>query len=130
MSELKLRRSFWKSSLLNPKIKTGGNCLNLPRCNHWGKLAACANRIRKRKTCLPRWQKNFTVATLRTSVSRLEEFASCPFRFFVRSGLRADERKVFELDARERGSFQHEVLKIFHEAIDGGRQTLARLDAR
>ena len=51
---------------------------------------------------------------LRTSVSRLEEFASCPFRFFVRSGLKAEERKVFELDARERGSFQHEVLKEFH----------------
>jgi ATP-dependent helicase/nuclease subunit B len=51
---------------------------------------------------------------LRTSVSRLEEFAACPFRFFVRSGLRAEERKVFELDARERGSFQHDVLKEFH----------------
>ena len=55
--------------------------------------------------------------TLRTSVSRLEEFAACPFRFFVRSGLRADERKVFELDARERGSFQHDVLKTFHEQL-------------
>jgi ATP-dependent helicase/nuclease subunit B len=55
--------------------------------------------------------------TLRTSVSRLEEFAACPFRFFVRSGLRADERKVFELDARERGSFQHDVLKFFHEQL-------------
>jgi ATP-dependent helicase/nuclease subunit B len=54
---------------------------------------------------------------LRTSVSRLEEFASCPFRFFVRSGLRAEERKIFELDARERGSFQHDVLKIFHERL-------------
>ncbi|HUA67159.1 MAG TPA: PD-(D/E)XK nuclease family protein, partial [Candidatus Saccharimonadales bacterium] len=54
---------------------------------------------------------------LRTSVSRLEEFAQCPFRFFVHSGLRAEERKVFELDARERGSFQHEVLKAFHEQI-------------
>jgi ATP-dependent helicase/nuclease subunit B len=51
---------------------------------------------------------------LRSSVSRLEQFASCPFRFFVHSGLRAEERKVFELDAREQGSFQHEVLKIFH----------------
>ncbi|HEU6449106.1 MAG TPA: PD-(D/E)XK nuclease family protein [Verrucomicrobiae bacterium] len=51
---------------------------------------------------------------LRTSISRLEEFAQCPFRFFVKTGLRADERKVFELDARERGSFQHEVLKEFH----------------
>lgn len=54
---------------------------------------------------------------LRTSVSRLEEFAACPFRFFVRSGLRAEERKLFELDGRERGSFQHDVLKCFHDGI-------------
>jgi ATP-dependent helicase/nuclease subunit B len=55
---------------------------------------------------------------LKTSVSRLEEFASCPFRFFVRSGLRAGERKIFELDARERGSFQHDVLKKFHDDLE------------
>jgi ATP-dependent helicase/nuclease subunit B len=54
---------------------------------------------------------------LKSSVSRLEEFAQCPFRFFVRSGLRANERKVFELDARERGNFQHDVLKMFHEQL-------------
>ena len=56
-------------------------------------------------------------AALRTSVSRLEEFAQCPFKFFVRSGLRAGERKIFELDARERGTFQHDVLQIFHEQL-------------
>jgi ATP-dependent helicase/nuclease subunit B len=55
--------------------------------------------------------------TLRSSVSRLEEFAQCPFKFFVRVGLRANERKVFELDARERGNFQHDVLKFFHEQL-------------
>ena len=55
---------------------------------------------------------------LHSSVSRLEEFAACPFRFFVHSGLRAEERKVFELDAREQGSFQHEVLKMFHEQLN------------
>ena len=54
---------------------------------------------------------------LQTSVSGLEEFAQCPFRFFIHSGLRAEERKQFELDARERGSFQHEVLKVFHEQL-------------
>jgi len=53
-------------------------------------------------------------AVLKSSVSRLEEFAQCPFRFFIHSGLRAGERKKFELDARERGSFQHEILKRFH----------------
>lgn len=52
-----------------------------------------------------------------TSVSRLEIFAACPFRFFVSSGLRAEERKRFELDAREQGSFQHEVLRQFHEDL-------------
>jgi ATP-dependent helicase/nuclease subunit B len=55
--------------------------------------------------------------TLRTSVSRLEEFAQCPFKFFVRVGLHASERKMFELDARERGNFQHDVLKMFHEQL-------------
>jgi ATP-dependent helicase/nuclease subunit B len=54
---------------------------------------------------------------LKSSVSRLEEFAQCPFKFFVRVGLHANERKVFELDARERGNFQHDVLKIFHEQL-------------
>jgi ATP-dependent helicase/DNAse subunit B len=63
---------------------------------------------------------------LRTSVSALEHFAACPFRFFVRSGLRATERRQFEVDAREQGSFQHEILARFHEEIraeggNGGR---------
>jgi ATP-dependent helicase/nuclease subunit B len=56
-------------------------------------------------------------ATLKTSISRLEEFAQCPFKFFVRSGLRAGERKLFELDSRERGTFQHDVLEEFHKQL-------------
>ena len=59
---------------------------------------------------------------LKSSVSRLEEFAQCPFRFFVHSGLRAEERKQFELDARERGSFQHEILKQFHDELTAENQ--------
>jgi len=54
---------------------------------------------------------------LRTSVSRLEQFAACPFRFFVHSGLRAEERKRYELDAKEQGSFQHDVLARFHDQL-------------
>jgi len=51
---------------------------------------------------------------LATSVSGLEDFAACPFKFFVSRTLRAEERKQFELGARERGSFQHDVLQAFH----------------
>ena len=60
---------------------------------------------------------------LRTSVSRLEQFAACPFKFFVHSGLRAEERKLFELDIRDKGNFQHEVLADFHEQLrDEGKR--------
>lgn len=55
--------------------------------------------------------------TLRTSVSRMEQFAACPFKFFVHSGLRAEERKLFELDAKEKGTFQHDVLAEFHNQL-------------
>jgi ATP-dependent helicase/nuclease subunit B len=65
----------------------------------------------------PEFAEKLYGEVLKTSVSRLEEFAACPFKFLVHSGLRANERKVFELDARERGSFQHEVLRIFHERL-------------
>ena len=54
---------------------------------------------------------------LRTSASALEQFAACPFKFFVRSGLRAEERRLFEADVREQGSFQHQVLARFHEQL-------------
>ncbi len=56
--------------------------------------------------------------SLPTSVSRLEQFAACPFRFFVHSGLRCDEREEFQLDARRLGSFQHQVLEDFHHQIE------------
>ncbi|HSH94457.1 MAG TPA: PD-(D/E)XK nuclease family protein [Roseimicrobium sp.] len=54
---------------------------------------------------------------LASSISRLEEFAACPFRFFTTSGLKANERQLFELDSRERGNFQHELLARFHQSI-------------
>ncbi|MDB6020655.1 MAG: helicase-exonuclease AddAB subunit AddB [Pedosphaera sp.] len=54
---------------------------------------------------------------LRTSVSRMEQFAACPFKFFVHSGLRAEERKLFELDVRDQGNFQHEILAEFHDQL-------------
>jgi ATP-dependent helicase/nuclease subunit B len=54
---------------------------------------------------------------LRTSVSRMEQFAACPFKFLVHSGLRAEERKRFELDVRDQGNFQHEVLMQFHNQL-------------
>lgn len=54
---------------------------------------------------------------LRSSASRLEQFAACPFQFFANAGLRARERDRFEVDARKTGTFLHEVLRQFHEEL-------------
>ena len=84
---------------------------------------------------LSQWQRWHTLATpdklvlsraatealygteLRTSISALETFAGCPFEFFIRHGLRADERALFEADPRQTGSFQHEILSQFHAQL-------------
>jgi ATP-dependent helicase/nuclease subunit B len=91
--------------------------LELPSLKLLAESLAALREPESTENLLPALAEKLYGSTLRTSVSRLEEFAACPFRFFVRSGLRADERKVFELDARERGSFQHDVLKTFHEQL-------------
>jgi ATP-dependent helicase/nuclease subunit B len=70
---------------------------------------------------------------LKTSVTRIEQFAACPFRFFITSGLHAEEQRIFEVDAKKRGQFQHEVLRRFHDELgnEGLRwKDLAPADAR
>lgn len=54
---------------------------------------------------------------IKTSVTALEQFAACPFKFFVSRSLLAEERKEFEVDPREKGNFQHDLLKQFHAAV-------------
>ena len=66
---------------------------------------------------------------LRTSVSRIEQFAACAFRYFVNSGLQAEERLLFELDARQKGSFQHLALAQFHEQLRNDHKTWHDLTA-
>ncbi len=54
---------------------------------------------------------------LKLAVSHLEQYAKCPFQFFSQFGLKAQERKKYDLDRRAQGSFQHDVLATFHEEL-------------
>jgi ATP-dependent helicase/nuclease subunit B len=51
-----------------------------------------------------------------TSVSALEDYAECPFRFLAARGLRAKERDELTVDVTRLGSFMHEVMECFHDA--------------
>lgn len=54
---------------------------------------------------------------LTLSVSRLEKFVECPFEYFVQYGLRAKERKIYQLTAPDMGSFLHEVIHDFSDKL-------------
>lgn len=54
-----------------------------------------------------------------SSVSRLEQYTSCPFAFFVRYGMEAKERSVFQLTAPDAGTFLHGAIERFSKLVDG-----------
>jgi ATP-dependent helicase/nuclease subunit B len=91
--------------------------LKLPAVRKLADALAALQEPDEKENLSPALAEKLYGPVLHSSVSRLEEFAACPFKFFVRSGLHANERKRFELDARERGNFQHDVLNIFHEQL-------------
>lgn len=60
----------------------------------------------------------FVSSPLRASISRLETFASCPFKHFARYGLKLEPREEAEVTALDLGNVYHEVLeKIVREMI-------------
>ncbi len=47
------------------------------------------------------------------SISRLEEFAACPYRHFIDYGLKPVERRGFTFEADEKGTFFHAALQSY-----------------
>lgn len=54
---------------------------------------------------------------LRLSASRLQTFAKCPFQYFVKYGVRAEDRKEFKMKSFEFGSLLHDCLDHVVENI-------------
>lgn len=56
--------------------------------------------------------------TLRTSVSRLEQYRKCPFAFHMKYGLKLQEEDEFKIRALDTGNFMHEVIDEFFTKIE------------
>lgn len=54
---------------------------------------------------------------LKCSVSRLEQFARCPFAHFARYGLRLEERRELRVEAPDMGTFYHTALCRFVQGL-------------
>ena len=55
--------------------------------------------------------------TLKTSVSRLEQYEACPFSYFLKYGLNLSEREEFKIQAIDTGSFMHDVIDSFFDKL-------------
>lgn len=56
--------------------------------------------------------ESFFPKDLYSSVSQLETFAACPFRYFLQYGLRLKEREQYRVDAPLVGNFYHQALQM------------------
>ena len=56
--------------------------------------------------------------TLKTSVSKLEQYQSCPFSYYLKYGLNLSEREEFKIQALDTGSFMHDVIDSFFDKLE------------
>ncbi len=57
------------------------------------------------------------------SSSRINTFARCPFEYFLKYGLGARERDVWEVTPANMGSYAHQVINEFCIAVENGAET-------
>lgn len=55
---------------------------------------------------------------LKTSVSRLEQYKSCPFSYYLKYGLNLSEREEFKIQAIDTGNFMHDVIDSFFGKLE------------
>ena len=56
--------------------------------------------------------------TLKTSISKLEQYRRCPFSFHLKYGLKIKEQEEYKLNAIDTGSFMHDILDTFFERVE------------
>ena len=67
-------------------------------------------------------------STLKTSVSRLENYRKCPFSFHLTYGLKLKEKEELKIEAVDTGSFMHEVIDKFFEKINKAEKSVKTLE--
>lgn len=56
--------------------------------------------------------------TMKSSVSKMETYASCPFKFYLQYGLNVKERKTYKLETPDVGIFMHDILDKFSKYFE------------
>ena len=67
-------------------------------------------------------------STLKTSVSRLEKYRSCPFSYYLQYGLKLKEKEQLKIQSFNTGSFMHETIDEFFQQVKQEGLNLAELE--
>ena len=65
---------------------------------------------------------------LKTSISRLEKYRSCPFSYYLQYGLKLKEKEELKIKSFDTGSFMHETIDEFFSIIREENINLAELE--
>ena len=66
--------------------------------------------------------------TLKTSISRLEQYKSCPFSFYLKYGLKLSEKNNFKVQAIDTGTFMHDVIDEFFETLKTSNRSVKNME--
>ena len=58
---------------------------------------------------------------LKTSVSKLETYKSCPYEYFLQYSLKIKEKEELKVKNLDTGSFMHDVINSFFEEIKNNK---------
>ncbi len=62
---------------------------------------------------------------LEASITRLENYANCAYRYFLEYGLKLSERQVYSLEPREIGNIFHDSMKVYSQLMEEGHHNWA-----
>ncbi len=66
--------------------------------------------------------------SMKTSISKLEQYRSCPFSFHLKYGLKIKEKEEFEVRSIDTGSFMHDVIDSFFKVLQESDIKLEELE--
>lgn len=66
--------------------------------------------------------------TMKTSISRLEQYRKCPFSFHMKYGLKLKEPEEFKIKSADTGTFMHDTIDTFFEYVQEKNIDLSEID--
>lgn len=99
-----LAPAFVASPVLIARLLPAGG-----EAERWRRLAG----FRRDAALIPALAARLAGPVLRTSATRLEDYARCPFRFLAAHLFGAAPREILEADPRREGTLRHEILRAF-----------------